>query len=70
VPLELSHWIWPTGETVVGISGEQDMTTVEMVVRYISQESARDGNGDKQDSPAQWCGATTSRKRVLRRCCL
>jgi anti-sigma B factor antagonist len=35
--LELSHWVRPVGEAVVGIGGELDFATAEMAVRYVSR---------------------------------
>ena len=36
-PLELSHWVLPTGEAVAGIGGELDFATAEMAVAYVSR---------------------------------
>jgi anti-sigma B factor antagonist len=36
-PLELSHWILPTGETVACIGGELDIATADTAVRYVTQ---------------------------------
>ena len=42
-PIELSHWICPTGEAVVALGGDLDILSAEVAVNYIRDVIDRHG---------------------------